>query len=173
MRIASLIAISLILGGCASLPDDLTSPEGQALLPFADSKTVAASQQKARWGGEIVTVRNLAQGSQVEVVQFVLSSNGYPVKSDNSGGRFRIETSNFIDPAIYKAGRKVTALGEFDRIESGKIDEQPYNFPILKTESVHLWPEVKDPPAACDCDPFWGNSLMHRPIIVVPAKQPR
>lgn len=173
MRLSGLIAVVLILGGCASVPDDLATAEGQPLLSFTDAKTTAATQQMARWGGEVAAVRNLAHGSQVEVVQFSLSSNGFPMKSDNSAGRFRIETEAFIDPAIYKEGRRVTALGQFDRIEPGQIDEQTYNFPILKAEDIHLWPEVKDPPAACDCDPFWGNSLMHRPIIVVPAKQPR
>ncbi len=168
-RLTGMVAMLLALGGCASLPDGLSVPEGQPLLAFSEAKTTSASGQTALWGGEVAAVRNLEHGSQVEVVQFELSSHGYPLRSDKSGGRFRIEVPSFIDPAIYKEGRVVTARGQFDRLEDGKIDKQTYNFPILKAEDIHLWPEVKDPPV-CDCDLFWGNSLMHRPVIVVPAR---
>ncbi len=168
-RLTGVAAMLLALGGCASLPDDLSVPEGQARLAFSDARTTPASGQTALWGGEVAAVRNLEHGSQVEVVQFELSSNGYPLRSDESGGRFRIEVQTFIDPAIYTEGRVDSARGQFDRHEDVKIDQRTYSFPILKAEDIHLWPEVKDPPV-CDCDLFWGNSLMHRPVIVVPVR---
>jgi outer membrane lipoprotein len=165
-----LVCITLLIGGCASVPSDLRSAPDQTLLPFSEAFTVIPQGQVARWGGEIAHVSNLQQGSQLEVVQFSLNASGRPLKTDKSGGRFRILVPGFIDPAIYVPGRLVTALGTFTGIEQGKIGEQDYAFPTLKSDQVHLWPEIKDPPARCDCDPFFHSPLMMRPIIVVPAR---
>ncbi len=159
----------LILGGCAALPDELKPVNEQVLLPFADA-TLVDPPAEARWGGEVAQVRNHNTGSEIEVVQFALDRSGRPLKSDSSAGRFRIRVTDFIDPAIYAPGRQVTALGEFSGIEQGQVGEQPYAFPVLEAESVHLWPELKAPPPRCDCDPFFYSPFMMRPIIVVPQK---
>lgn len=161
----------LALSGCASLPDDLSVPDSQALLPFTEAGTAQIAQQTVLWGGEIAAVSNLTAGSRVEVVQFRLDSRGRPVKSDESGGRFRIETERFVDPAIYAPGRLVTARGTFSARQSDKVGEHPYTFPVLDTDRIHLWPEIKDPPERCDCDPFLHSPFMMRPIIVVPAQK--
>lgn len=164
-----LLLCFLILGGCASVPDELKAVNELALLPFADV-TVVGPPAEARWGGEVAQVRNRTAGSEIEVVQFTLDRRSRPLPSDTSAGRFRIRMPGFIDPAIYAPGRQVTALGTFTGIEQGKVGEQTYAFPILETESVHLWPEVKDPPERFDCDPFFHSPFMMRPIIVVPAQ---
>lgn len=169
LRSYTLLLCLLLLGGCASVPDTLRPVSETALLPFADAGVVSPPAE-ARWGGEIAAVRNQAQGSEIEVVQFQLNASGRPLKSDASAGRFRIRIPGFIDPVIYANGRLVTALGNFTGMEQGKVDAQPYSFPILETESVHLWPEIKDPPERCDCDPFFHSTFMMRPIIVVPAR---
>lgn len=165
-----LVCIALLIGGCASVPSGLRSGSDQTLLSFADARTTTLEGQGARWGGEIAHVSNLQQGSQLEVVQFSLNASGRPLKTDTSGGRFRILVPGFIDPAIYAPGRLVTALGTFTGIEQGKIGEQDYAFPTLESDQVHLWSEIKDPPARCDCDPFFHSPFMMRPIIVVPAR---
>jgi len=165
-----LVFIVLFINGCATVPSDLRSGPDQALLPFSEASTVINHGQAARWGGEIAHVSNLQQGSQLEVVQFSLNASGRPLKTDKSGGRFRILVPGFIDPAIYAPGRLVTALGTFTGIKQGKVGEQEYAFPALESEQIHLWPEIKDPPVHCDCDPFFNSPFMMRPIIVVPAK---
>jgi len=162
-----LLACALLLSGCASVPEELRPTTEQPLLPFT-AITQAQKASLARWGGEIADVRNLAEGSEVEVVQFALNTSGRPLKSDRSDGRFLIRVPSFIDPAIYTSGRLVTALGEFSGTEQGAVGNQPYTFPILKARSVHLWPEIKDPPERCSCDPFFNSPFMMRPIIVVP-----
>lgn len=159
----------LLLGGCAAVPDELKPVNELALLPFADAP-LTQPPAEARWGGEVAQVRNLTEGSEIEVVQFALGSSGRPLKSDNSAGRFRIRVPGFIDPAIYAPGRQVTALGNFSGIEQGKVGEQSYAFPILEAQSVHLWPVIEETPERCDCDPFFYSPFMMRPIIVVPAR---
>ncbi|WP_052063690.1 Slp family lipoprotein [Nitrincola sp. A-D6] len=166
-----LLITALLIGGCASLPSELRTPPEQTLLPFSATVTTEASGQTARWGGEIAKVSNLQQGSLLEVVEFSLNTRGRPVKADTSGGRFRILLSGFIDPAIYTPGRMVTALGNFTAIEEGKVEEQAYRFPLLHSEQLHLWPEVKEPSThQHHYDPFFFHrSFMMRPIIIVPA----
>lgn len=165
-----LVFIVLLVSGCASVPSGLRTGSDQTLLSFADARTTTLEGQGARWGGEIAHVSNLQQGSQLEVVQFSLNASGRPLKTDKSGGRFRIMVPGFIDPAIYAPGRLITALGTFTGIKQGKVGEQDYAFPTLESEQIHLWPEIKDPPVHCDCDPFFNSPFMMRPIIVVPAR---
>ncbi|MFN3881626.1 MAG: Slp family lipoprotein [Nitrincola lacisaponensis] len=170
IRILFVMSI-LVIGGCASIPDDLSTSPEQTLLPFAATVTSKPDNQTARWGGEIAQVSNLAQGSLIEVVEFTLNSRGRPLKADTSGGRFQVQVPGFIDPAIYAPGRMITALGSFAEIKEGLVGEQPYRFPVLHTDQVHLWPEVQESSTRdCHCDPFFlHRSFMMRPIIIVPA----
>ncbi|EXJ10264.1 Slp family lipoprotein [Nitrincola nitratireducens] len=170
-----LLLTALVISGCASIPSDLQTNTEQALLPFSATATNGPTGQNVRWGGEIAKIHNLQEGSLLEVVEFSLNSTGRPVKSDTSGGRFRILVSGFIDPAIYVPGRLVTALGNFSTTEDDKVGEQSYVFPVLHAQHLHLWPEVKESPTQqCNCDPFFlHRSLMMRPIIVVPADSKR
>lgn len=162
---------ALLIGGCSSLPSDLRTAPEQTLLPFSAAATTEPSGQTARWGGEITKVNNLEQGSLLEVVEFSLNSHGRPVKSDTSGGRFKILASGFIDPVIYAPGRMVTALGHFVAIEEGKVGAQAYRFPTIRSEQLYLWPEPKEPSIhRHHYDPFFFHrSFMMRPIILVPA----
>ena len=166
-----LFITALLIGGCASIPSDLRTATDQTLLPFASTVTTEPSGQTARWGGEIARVINLQQGSLLEVVEFSLNTRGRPVKADTSGGRFRILLPGFIDPVIYAPGRLVTALGTFSAIEADKVGEQAYLFPVLHSEQLHLWPEVKEPSThQHHYDPFFFHrSFLMRPIIIVPA----
>ncbi|RAU17230.1 hypothetical protein DN062_13760 [Nitrincola tibetensis] len=165
-----LFLLALLIGGCASIPSDLQTRTEQTPLPFSATASIEPAGQTVRWGGEIAKVSNLQQGSLLEVVEFSLNSNGRPVKSDNSGGRFRILIPGFIDPAIYAPGRLVTALGNFSATEEDQVGEQAYVFPVLDSEHLHLWPEIKESSTQhCNCDPFFlHRSLLLRPIILVP-----
>ena len=166
-----LFITALLIGGCTSIPSDLRTATDQTLLPFSSTVTTEPSGQIARWGGEIAKVSNLQQGSLLEVVEFSLNTRGRPVKADTSGGRFRVLVSGFIDPAIYTPGRLVTALGAFAAIEEDKVGEQAYLFPVLHSEQLHLWPEVKEPTVHhYSYDPFFFHrSFMMRPIFIIPA----
>lgn len=167
-----LIMIALIMGGCASVPSDLQTPNEESLLPFSATHTIKPSGQPVRWGGEIASVSNLEHGSLLEVVEFSLNATGRPVKSDNSGGRFRMLVPDFIDPAIYAAGRQVSAVGQFSSVHAGKVGEHAYAFPLMSTDQVYLWPEIKEPSVQpCHNDPFFFHrGFMLSPIIVVPAR---
>jgi len=161
----------LLLGGCASVPEALRTTSEQKLLPFAATATTNPEGQEVRWGGEVVQVSNRQEGSVIEAVQFALNASGRPIRTDQSGGRFRIRVLGFLDPAIYAPGRLVTAVGNFKAVEQDSIGEQPYAFPVLEARHVHLWPVVEKRHERCDCDPFFSSPFMMRPIILVPQKR--
>ncbi|TVQ67327.1 MAG: hypothetical protein EA373_12630 [Oceanospirillales bacterium] len=165
-----LLMMVVVIAGCSSIPSDLQTPDDQSLLPFSATKTTQPSNQLARWGGEVVSVNNLEIGSMIEVVEFSLNAAGRPIKSDTSGGRFRILVGDFIDPAIYVSGRQVTALGVFSSLDEDKVGDQAYFFPILTAEQLHLWPEIKEPSnPPYHYDPFFFHrGFLMSPIIVVP-----
>ena len=45
---------------------------------------------------------------------------------------------------INALGREITVLGKLQGVEEGKIGDAPYSFPVLKADSVHLWPVGDD-----------------------------
>jgi len=170
-----LIPCVIFLTACVSVPEQLELPENTNLVDFSTAQSPEASilEQKARWGGVIAAIKNNADTTMLEIVNFPLSSNLRPKKGDETLGRFRIYFNGLLDPVIYKAGRSVSVVGTISENEQDKIGEHVYNFPVLKDASVHLWKDVQRievtgfrQPYWMHNDPyFWGRSQLNkRPI---------
>ncbi len=89
-------------------------------------------------GGVIVAVHNSKEGSEIEVIQKDLDSTGYPRNADRSLGRFLFRKSGFLEPQIYKKGRKITGAGAVLGVQAGKVGEADYNFPVIDGEELRL-----------------------------------
>ncbi len=50
-------------------------------------------------------------------------------------------TPEFLDPAVYAPGRRITVVGEVVGEEERKIGEVPYRYPVIKVERIRLWPK--------------------------------
>ncbi len=99
-------------------------------------------QFKGIWamlGGDIIEVKNAQDGSSIEVLQKPLDSDGRPLETDNSEGRFLIHTERFLDSAVYLPGRQITVIGEVGGYEIMQIDEIMYRYPLLDEKFIHLW----------------------------------
>jgi outer membrane lipoprotein len=90
-------------------------------------------------GGTVAAVRNMKDGSHLEIVQANLDSRGYPEDTYESGGRFLAITSDFLDPEKFKSGRRVTVIGEVKGLQVRKIDEIDYTYPVIAIRELHLW----------------------------------
>lgn len=117
--------------------------------------------KKVLWGGEILETKTYAEYSLIEIIQKPLGFKERPLSTDESAGRFLVEyRGQFLDPAIYKAGREVTIVGEIVRVEKKKLGERNYRYPYVLASYIHLWSEqskhvrVLYPPPYY-CDPFW------------------
>lgn len=188
MKNLLLASCVLLCTACVSVPKKLELPENTNTVTFSQAIDSSANVTGgiARWGGVIASVKNNANNTMVEVVNFPLLGTLRPKQGDETKGRFRLYFNGLLDPVIYKQGRSITAVGTISDTENGTIGEHKYQFPVLKEASVHLWKNIErvdmnvSHQPAWYFDPFyWSNSHINynRPIIIhrssnVPNKQP-
>jgi outer membrane lipoprotein len=99
----------------------------------------AAVGKSVRWGGNIVSVRNLKTETQLEIVGRRLDGDGRPRDENRSDGRFLANVSGFLDPLVYKTGRDVTVNGHIEGTIDRAIGEFAYTYPVVRAADVHLW----------------------------------
>lgn len=159
MKKLILITSLLVVSACSSIPQKLQLSEGTPLLNYANVLADKGdhSGEKVRWGGVIANVENQKERTMVEVLHFALSSQGRPIKSNETLGRFRVYFPGLLDPMIYKQGKSVTFTGDFSHIESGKIGEQAYQFPALNGQNVHLWKKRQTVDVRLVHDNYWSS----------------
>lgn len=153
------MACTLLVASCATpgpvfLREPL--PENPSLTQVNGDVTAFAGR-KARWGGAIVRVENRAQETWIEIVERPLDAHGQPGLSDQSGGRFIARVGAFLDPLIYTQGREITVAGILDGTHSGNIGDYEYRYPIVKTDTVFLWPKDRPLRAPPPPDPYWHD----------------
>jgi outer membrane lipoprotein len=104
-------------------------------------KNPSASQGKmVIWGGEIVTAKNMKEGTVFEIVQKPLTSEERPLNVDRSDGRFLALYDGYLDVAIYSKGREVTVAGRIKETQKRLLGEIDYTYPVVSAQEVHIWP---------------------------------
>jgi len=142
MRCVGLPLAALLLAGCVSaFPDESLSSVNRALT-LSDLRRAPAVHVNARviLGGEILATRPRVGETEIEVLARRLHPDGTPERSDRSEGRFLVKTADFLDPAIYAPGRRITVLGTVQGEEERAIGELPYRYPVIAAERIRLWP---------------------------------
>ncbi|MBP1711981.1 MAG: outer membrane protein slp precursor [Deltaproteobacteria bacterium] len=91
------------------------------------------------FGGEIIQTRTEANETWVEVLQKPLDWQNRPQDADVSYGRFFVQFSGFLDPAIYAPGRKITVIGEVQGKRVERIKDLDYSYPVVSSRESHLW----------------------------------
>lgn len=153
----------LFLAGCAHVISEesrnLVDPTIQ--FPNLRANPDSYAGKYVMLGGTIAGVQNSKDGSQLEVVQSPLESDDLPEEaSHSSGGRFLATTSRFLDPIVYKMGRRVTVVGQVQGKKTLPIDKIEYTYPIIAIREIHVWrkSEIEQPqypPPGYYYDPFW------------------
>lgn len=106
----------------------------------SDKETVTNAKAAVRWGGTIARIENQAdQQTMLEIVARPLNGGGRPLHNDRSDGRFLALVPRFLDPEIVKVGRDVTVLGQLSELQSGKIGETEYLFPVVQVDDFKFW----------------------------------
>jgi outer membrane lipoprotein len=116
-------------------------------LTFAVLKAAPDAQKGKKMivGGEIIAVRNAKETTEIEVLAKPLASDMSPVQADVSLGRFILIEPSFLDPMIYKAGRRMTAVGKVAGGRIEKVGEAELTVPIFEEAKIHLWPTAYTP----------------------------
>lgn len=164
MRGLALVAsILFLVSGCAHV----ISEESRALVdPAVTFSGLMASPDSyagkyVMLGGVVAGVQNDNDGARLEVVQTPLDSEGLPDEASHaSGGRFLAVSSSFLDPVVYKQGRRVTLVGQVQGKKSLPIDQIRYTYPVISIREIHVWKkseieQTNYPPPGYYYDPFW------------------
>lgn len=167
-KLLVMLALSLVVSGCVHIPEALRVDDGVALTNFVDVRNNGTAHigNQARWGGVIAKIENNAENTMLEVVHFQLSSSTRPQQKDATQGRFKVYSQGFLDPVIFKEGRSITAVGYVGEKEAGKIGDHEYDYPVLKSQNVHLWKEIKKVDVRVTHQPMWYTpSLWYSPRL--------
>jgi len=129
-------------------------PFPQELMDKVD-KTVSFTElrkdperYKGAWvmfAGIIVSSRNLQDGTYIEVLQKPMDSDGSPLQTDATGGRFLVRSDTYLDTAVYHRGRLITVIGLVAGKKEQQLDEIQYQYPLLVLKDQHLWEPSSGP----------------------------
>lgn len=151
----TLFATLAALAGCAGTPTTIRhAPDTDVSLAQVRATPVQFTGATVRWGGSVVSVRNLRDESVIEIVARRLERGGRPLDEDRSDGRFLATVKGFVDPAIHVAGREVTVYGTVTGTVEQAIDEHRYTYVQVAAETLYLWPP-RLPSEFYYYDPFW------------------
>jgi outer membrane lipoprotein len=145
MRKLILVIISSVVffTGCTTI----ISEQSRKLVDTDDSFKVIKQTPNAyigkhvMLGGRIANVKNSAEGAQLEIVQFDLSTAGYPEDNFISYGRFLATNSSFMDPLVYRRGMLITLVGEIKGEKTLRLENMDYTYPVLTMREWNLWSE--------------------------------
>jgi outer membrane lipoprotein len=145
-----LVGLGLLLAGCASaFPDEVMRTVDRSIT-VDELRRDPAGHKGARVivGGEILSTQPRQGQTEIEMLARRLRDGGSPERSDRSPGRVLLRTADFLDPAIYAAGRRITVVGTVNGAEERKVGELPYRYPVIDVERIRLWSQdvVLGPP---------------------------
>lgn len=141
MRWFVLPAMLMLLSGCAHVFSDRAENMVNPRVTFAEVKQnpQAFVGTYVKVGGIIVETENTKSGSQIEVLQLGLSYDDIPYEDEGSYGRFLATTAEYLDPMIYKAGRRVAIIGEVTGARTMPLAKIDYTYPVIAITEIHLW----------------------------------
>ncbi|MFH1102643.1 MAG: Slp family lipoprotein [Pseudomonadota bacterium] len=141
----SLFAFSLFLTtSCSVIPKEVKE-EAQGPMPFEVLAKNANPYIGKVFilGGYILEVRNLAEKTELVVLQAPLSFQDEPGSKDESRGRFIIFHVAFLDPEIYKKNRKITVAGTITGSRVERIENHDFTYPTMDAVEIYLWPRFE------------------------------
>ena len=135
------ITIGLMVSACTTIPEQLKGDYVSLTPKNTNEKDL---QTPVRWGGVILETRPESEYTCFEILSRELQSSMRPQKSDQSSGRFIACKPGFYDPEVFKKGREVTMTGKVIHIDTRKVGEYDYHFPVVDFEFMILWPKRRD-----------------------------
>jgi len=152
-----LVVFAMLLAGCASMgvPKSVSKATSAPLAPAEVSNMAAPPVgPHVRRGGTIAKTENRKDGTWLEIVARKLDKNGRPENTEQSEGRFLAYVNTFLEPTVFKEGRRITVVGTIEPNQRATVGEYPYVFPVVKVTEHYLWPREL-PYAYAPPPPFW------------------
>lgn len=139
-RLLLVLSLSIAIAACAPAPIYKTTPSSVTVTP----EQVATSpgnfrNMEAVWGGQVISVHNFADHSEVEILAYPLDSSQRPRLKQPAIGRFIVIVPGFVEPMNYPAGSLVTLRGTLDGARSGEVGQADYTFALVHSNAMHRW----------------------------------
>jgi outer membrane lipoprotein len=94
-------------------------------------------------GGDVIITENQPGKTNLIVLQHELDGDLKPLDNDQSKGRFIVMALEFLDPAIYAKGRRITIVGTVAGKETRQLNGIGYVYPVIEKRTLYLWPVEK------------------------------
>lgn len=136
------ILLAFLFQGCFPISKQLRS-EADKTLTF---QTVFQNPDNYKgriviWGGDIVQTINQQDSTTLIIVfQRPLDWMEEPTFK-RSEGRFIILVDGYVDPYIFRGGRRLTVAGEIQGKKVMRLGDLEYPYPLLKSKQIYLWGE--------------------------------
>lgn len=142
LKVTLAVLAGSLLAGCATSPISKTLRQ-QARKDVTFERAVkdpdADKGALVIWGGYIVDVVNAPGYTELTVLDAPLEAGDQPGLAENSKGRFLARINRFLDPAVYRKGRKVTVAGKITGQETRPLGKIDYAYPVLDVDELHMW----------------------------------
>ena len=141
-RLLWVFSVLLILSGCAPVISKNLREQADPSLIFGEviRNPEAFKGRTVIWGGEIIETTNEENGDTVlEIFQRPLGMREEPQETVASEGRFLVRVEKYLDPYVYRRGRKITAGGEILGEEVRPIGKMDYRYPLVLGKEIYLW----------------------------------
>lgn len=159
----------LLISGCAHVISKDLRVKADPSLTFGQilQNANAYRGKTVLWGGEIIQTINQKDGTTlIEVFQRPLGWRGEPKETVASEGRFLILIEKYLDPYLFRKGRKITVAGEIQGEKIKPIGEMDYRYPLVLSKQIYLWEEYDYYPVPYYhpyyYDPWWDYPFYWR-----------
>lgn len=137
-----LIAASLLLGACSTLPPAF---EDARIKDISYAQVSADAQHYkntlVRWGGVVVEVKKENKDNRMQVLYYPLDYYGRPDIDKPSEGYFLVKSDKTLDPKIFFASREVVVVGVIEGKTEPTAESGLTGLPIvISATAVHPWP---------------------------------
>ena len=138
------IMFLLLFLGCAAGISPKVRSQVTYAGPFSDVQKAPDKYigQVVILGGKIINSQASPSASELTVLHLHTDSRDRPKDSDQSEGRYLVQSDQFLDPAIYKKEVLLTVVGKITGGEVRAIGGFDYVHPKVKAIEIKLWPDA-------------------------------
>jgi outer membrane lipoprotein len=136
------VLLAILFQGCLPISRQLRSEADKTFTFQQVFRNPEASKGKiVIWGGEVVETINQKDGTTLIVVlQRPLDWTEEPTFK-RSEGRFIVLVGGYIDPYVFRRGRRITVAGEIQGRKIMRLGDLEYPYPLLQSKQIYLWGE--------------------------------
>ncbi len=145
--IVLLVLVAGLLLGCAPPFPQETLARVDRNITFRDLRK-DPGRYTGRWvmlAGLIIASRNTKEGTTIEMLQRPAYDDGRPRDTDETGGRFLIQSEGYLETAVFRPGRLLTVVGVVAGETTQKLDDIEYRYPVVTAKALHLWSSGSEP----------------------------